>query len=348
MAGRLPANIVKRSVYDLGDAWQAFFRQPDRGRPKFKSRYKDKPSFTIDKAGPIKIEGDKHQRLNVPRIGKLRLKGNNPYPGAEPAQAAVSQENGKWYAVITYAVPAEQIQRANPVNEVVGVDRGVTKPAVCSDGSIFYLPDVKRLEARRRRYQRRMSRQQGPDRKTRRPSSNRYQVTKSRHAKVTRQLAQVRQNWAHHTSKAIAELGKLVAVEALKTKNMTASAKGNAEKHGKNVKQKAGLNKSILESAWGQLGHYLSYKSLDYIEVPAAYTSQACSRCGCIDKENRKSQSRFSCVGCGFTDNADLNAARNIAALGLAEARGSGASARGGGDVVSRPVKREHGERKAA
>ena len=128
-----PANVVKQSVYDLGDAWLAFFRERRKGNdewgpPRKKSRHHDK-AFTIDKASGVRIEGNRHQRLNIPRVGKLRLKGSNPYQGAEPVQAVVSQERGKWYCVVTYAVPIAMIEKANPANEVVGVDRGVAKPA---------------------------------------------------------------------------------------------------------------------------------------------------------------------------------------------------------------------------
>lgn len=60
----------------------------------------------------------------------------------------------------------------------------------------------------------------------------------------------------------------------------------------------------------------LRYKLADrggkLIEVSAAYTSQTCAECGCVDKANRKTQSEFKCVSCGNTDNADTNAARNI------------------------------------
>lgn len=107
-----------------------------------------------------------------------------------------------------------------------------------------------------------------------------------------------------------------------KVASMSRSAKGTAEKPGKNVAAKSGLNKSILDQGWGMFREILNYK-LDWkggelLAVPAAYTSQTCSDCGHVTKENRKSQSRFECVQCGHSANADTNAAINILRAGQA------------------------------
>jgi putative transposase len=102
---------------------------------------------------------------------------------------------------------------------------------------------------------------------------------------------------------------------------MTASAKGTIEQPGKNVRQKAGLNRSILHSSWGSIKIYSKYKGLKQskltIFVPAAYSSQECSCCGFTHKDNRVSQSRFICQDCGFECNADLNAATVIKRRGV-------------------------------
>ena len=67
-----------------------------------------------------------------------------------------------------------------------------------------------------------------------------------------------------------------------------------------------------------QLRQFLKYKSqmagLPYTEVNPAYTSQICSQCGHSSSKNRKTQSDFTCISCGLSINADLNAAINIAA----------------------------------
>ena len=112
------------------------------------------------------------------------------------------------------------------------------------------------------------------------------------------------------------------------------TAKGTVAAPGRNVRAKAGLNRGILRSGWGLLVHRLEDKAPNRVErVNPAFTSQRCSACGHVTAESRKSQAFFRCVACNFACNADVNAARNIAA-------GHAVTARGGlGDA--RPVNRE-------
>ena len=83
-----------------------------------------------------------------------------------------------------------------------------------------------------------------------------------------------------------------------------------------NLKQKSGLNRSILDVGIGKFFNMLDYKSKwqgkTFVKVDPKYTSQTCSKCGCISPDNRKSQSKFQCIECGFETNADVNAAKNI------------------------------------
>ena len=103
---------------------------------------------------------------------------------------------------------------------------------------------------------------------------------------------------------------------------MTKSAKGTLEKPGKSVKAKSGLNRSILKEGWYMFLRMLEYKydwyGKEFIKVDPKFTSQICSKCGFKSKKNRKSQSKFECINCGFKINADHNAAINILARGLA------------------------------
>ncbi len=103
---------------------------------------------------------------------------------------------------------------------------------------------------------------------------------------------------------------------------------------GRNVRQKAGLNREIMRSGWGLLVRRLEDKAPGRVEkIKPAFTSQRCSACRHVDPESRESQARFVCTACGFACNADVNAARNIAAGHAVTARG--------GDGVTRPVNRE-------
>ena len=153
-------------------------------------------------------------------------------------------------------------------------------------------------------------------------------------AKLKAREADRRKDWCEKVSTDLARRFDVIRVEDLKIGNMTRSARGTVEAPGKNVRQKAGLNREIGKSGWGLLVKRLEDKAPGRVEkIPPAYTSQRCSACGHIARENRESQAVFLCVACGFAINADVNAARNIAAGHAVKAWG--------GDGISRPLNRE-------
>ena len=108
----------------------------------------------------------------------------------------------------------------------------------------------------------------------------------------------------------------------MQIKNMTRSAKGTALNPGRSVKAKSGLNRAISNEAWGEFLRELEYKlTLKgglLIRVSPKNTSRKCPVCGHVSKDNRQTQDTFCCVKCGYTENADVNAARNILRAGLA------------------------------
>jgi len=161
-------------------------------------------------------------------------------------------------------------------------------------------------------------------------------VSAARHAIARLKVRETdrRKDWAEKTSTSIARRFDLIRVEDLQITNMTRSAKGTRENPGRNVPQKAGLNRGILASGWGLLVRRLEDKAPGQVEkISPAFTSQRCSACGQVDRGSRESQAVFRCTACGFTGSADVNAAINIAAGHAVTARG--------GDGVTRPVNRE-------
>ena len=139
----------------------------------------------------------------------------------------------------------------------------------------------------------------------------------------------MRRDFLHKTSTAIGETQAVVHVEDLPIRNMSRSARGTVEAPGKKVRQKAGLNRSILSQGWGTFLSLLEYKLLRrggrLVRVPPQYTSQTCSVCGHAAPENRKTQEAFVCGVCGHAENADANAAKNILRAGQARSACSGA-----------------------
>lgn len=178
---------------------------------------------------------------------------------------------------------------------------------------------IDRKEVRRKRYMRKLARQKEGNRNA--------EKTKKTVAETYVYERHVRNDFAHQTSRRIVDKPEvqLIVLEALKTKNMTARPQPKYDDNGKplpnGASAKAGLNKSILGKAWGKTGEYLKYKAKAagklVVEVPAQYSSQTCSRCGCVDKANRRTQAVFGCVRCGHTENADRNAAKVIRDRGV-------------------------------
>ena len=113
-----------------------------------------------------------------------------------------------------------------------------------------------------------------------------------------------------------------IVLEDLDVQAMRRSARGTKEKPGRCVKAKARLNRKMAQfSCMGMVERFLQYKAMDLIRVPARNTSRRCAQCGHTEKDNRRTQAHFQCLACGHTDNADVNAARNLES-GLGKALG--------------------------
>jgi putative transposase len=112
----------------------------------------------------------------------------------------------------------------------------------------------------------------------------------------------------------------MVCIEDLQVRNMSRSAKGNAQQAGKNVRAKSGLNKSILDQGWSEVRRQLQYKMIwngaMLIAVPPHNTSRTCPECDRVAAENRPTQTHFKCVDCGYENHADVVGAINVLARG--------------------------------
>jgi putative transposase len=158
----------------------------------------------------------------------------------------------------------------------------------------------------------------------------RRQRTKLAIARIKAREADRRRDWLEKTTTDLARRFDTIRVEQLDVRAMSRSARGTVDQPGVRVAQKRGLNRAISRQAWGRLVARLDHKAAGRIErVPAAYTSQRCSACGHVAPENRKSQAVFACVSCAAGPcNADVNAARNIAAGRAVPAQGDLAAGR--------------------
>lgn len=188
---------------------------------------------------------------------------------------------------------------------------------------------------RKRRLQRKFARQQ--------KGSNRRARTKLRIAKLSARETDRRRDWIDKTTASLVRDYDLIAVEDLKVKNMVRSAGGTIENPGKRVAQKRGLNRAISSQSWSIFRKRLEDKAssatspVEIIPINPRYTSQTCSQCGNTQANNRKSQAVFSCITCGHEANADINAAHNILAAGLAVTGRGGTS-------HAKPIRAEHSD----
>ncbi len=165
------------------------------------------------------------------------------------------------------------------------------------------------------RYARRMKRPQQAVSRKRKGSTNRGKAVARLNACHGR-IAAIRGDFLHQRTTQLVRGHALIAIEDLAVKSMTASAASTAQAPGRNVKAKAGLNRSILRNGWSMARQMLQYKAewrgVMLVAVPPAYTSQECSACGHSAAQNRTTQAVFECVACGHAGNADRNAAKNI------------------------------------
>ncbi|MFJ4272318.1 RNA-guided endonuclease InsQ/TnpB family protein [Streptomyces coelicoflavus] len=149
-------------------------------------------------------------------------------------------------------------------------------------------------------------------------TSNRLKRTYEQIASLRATAKRRASDWQHRTTTHLARTYGVIVVERLDIPNMVRSARGTIENPGKNVAQKSGLNRSISQEAWGRTVTMLTYKAArqggTLHKVPAPGTSRRCSMCGFTTPGSRESQAVFVCKneGCGWSDNADRNAARNV------------------------------------
>ncbi|MGZ5364664.1 MAG: RNA-guided endonuclease InsQ/TnpB family protein [Mycobacterium sp.] len=253
-------------------------------------------------------------RVWVPKLGWVRFRVSRPIPEGVKSYRVTCDRADRWH--VAFAHIPDPIASPGQAS-VVGVDRGVVVSAALSSGELLHAPTLTPGESTRLKVlQQRLARAER--------GSHRRARTKRAIAKLKAREVDRRKDWVEKTTTDLARRFDTIRIEALDVRAMTRSARSTLEQPGQRVAQKRGLNRSIRRSGWGLLAARLQHKAFGRVEqVPAAYTSQQCSACGHIAPENRKSQAVFECEACDAGPcNADVNAARNIAAGRAVTARG--------------------------
>lgn len=304
--------VQQQALQDFAQAMANYFAGTHR-RPTWRKAGRDE-GFRVVALRPGQI-----RRLNrhwgqvfIPKAGWVRFRWSRTVPQARSFRVKLDRA-GRWHIAFA-AIPA-------PIDgpgtgDVVGVDRGIAVSAALSTGETLVCPRLSDGRQRRlKALQRRLVR-------ARRGSKRRAHV-RSAIARLKAREVDARKDWVEKLSTDLARRFDAIRVEDLRVQNMTRSAKGTMIEPGRNVRAKAGLNREILASGWGMQVKRLEQKAPGRIEkINPAFTSQRCSACGHVAAENRKNQAAFACTACDFACNADVNAARNIAAGHAVTARG--------------------------
>ena len=298
------SQVLQQSLKDLESAFKNFFQQR-ADFPKFKKKGL-KERFRFPQG--CKLE-QQNNRLYLPKIGWVRYRNSRDIVG-EIKNVTVSQKCGHYFVSIQtefeYEIPTHK-------GGEIGIDMGVARFATLSNGEFFEpLNAFKTYKGKLAKLQRQL--------KNKVKFSQNWQKLKAKIAKLHHKIANCRKDFLHQTSSKISKNHAMIYIEYLQVSNMSRSAKGTVEEHGKNVKQKSGLNRSILDQSWFEFRRQLDYKTIwnggFLVAVPPQNTSRCCPNCGHTAKENRQTQADFECVECGYTENADVVGALNVLARG--------------------------------
>jgi putative transposase len=288
----------QQAIINLGKAYQSYFKSlktnKKAGRPKFKSKKRNKDSFYIVNTNLL----IKEKNFRVPNIdGTMKMAESLRYSG-KIMSYTVSRDVDRWYVSVT--VDTSDIQKLEPTGKTVGVDLGIKTLATLSDGTVIENPKyLKQQEKRLARQQRVFSRRQ-------KESKNREKA-KVKVQKLHRKVRLSRLDTIHQVTAKLVKNYDCIVIEDLNVKGMVKNRK---------------LAKAISDVGFGMFRTILTRKCEMYgrkLTVVNRFfpSSKTCSNCGCIKDELSLSERIYKCNDCGFEIDRDLNAAINLKNTGL-------------------------------
>lgn len=310
--------------------------------PRFKKRGRSTDSYTVpapESMGPMGSEGgiyhskvdgrrgkiEDYHHVRLANLGVVRVNRSTKklvrmlHRGGTLRSFTVSHHADYWYVSFLVDQPDRPRQaptRKQKAGGAVGVDLGVSKLMTLDNGAVVANPRLLRRDGHRVAcIQRKIARSA--------PGSKNRDRLKRRLAKRQHRLAQRRKGMIHEVTTTLVEAATLIAIEDLNVSGMSSSARGTLEKPGKNVKAKAGLNRSILDASFGEIRRQLDYKcaerGVELIVIDRFFaSSQTCSLCGSKTKITLSTRV-YRCECCGLVLDRDENAARNIVDVALAQ-----------------------------
>lgn len=302
----------------LNKAFAAFFRRIKAGQqagfPRFKSLARF-PGFSFKSHGDgwrfTPGKNWKHGRLRIAGVGHIACRGK-ARQGGRICASDISHRNGQWFLSLT--IEPEKIERACSGSGAIALDWGL-ETLLCGvngQGEVFTLDNPRWYRNAKDEI---TALAQAVSRKKR--GSKRYKEAVRRLAEARARLARRRNDFQHQQTARLARENALIATEKLTVKNMTRSAKGTVENPGKQVAQKAGLNREILDTAPSRLLQLLRYKVLEtggmWVVAPTRKLkpSQRCPNCGCVCKKSL-AERVHRCISCSHTEPRDIASARVV------------------------------------
>lgn len=274
------------------------------GYPKFKAlrRYAGW-TYPCTSGWKAKTNGS-NGRLEITNLGSIPMRGKARTWGT-PTTCTILCRHGKWYASIT--VQCEPVRATS--NDSIGIDLGCKDAISFSTGEKIAKPDfIKEGHQKAKLASKRLRRKRAPNRNKRIKASRRWKRQRNAVSKLQRKVARQREDWLHQTTSSIVSGYSLVAGEQLNVKGMT--RKGKTKK-----RQKAGLNRSMLDVGFGMIGSMLAYKLVEaggfYLESPTRTLkpTQRCAKCWELIPKTLADRVHI-CSHCTHTEDRDINAAQ--------------------------------------
>ncbi len=263
--------------------------------------------YRLDPDGGLLLAGVK---------GGIIVRWSRGLPSHPTGVSVTLDAAGRWHASLCVEVKETPL---SPTGRTVGVDLGVKAALALSDGAVIENP------RHLRRRERALARSQRTLARACKGSKNRAKA-KMKVARCHAQVRDARRDWQHKATTALVRENDVICVEDLNVKGMSATAKGTIEQPGRNVAQKAGLNRAVLDVGFGTIRSQLVYKASLYgrdLRVVDRWlpSSKTCSGCGHARTKLALSERTYTCDRCGLVLHRDINAALNILAAGLAESQ---------------------------
>lgn len=303
----LGSHALQATLKRVDFAFQRFFKGLG-GHPKFKaSRHYGGWTYPCKAGWKAESDGG-NGYLNLSNLGRMQMRGQARTWGI-PTTCTVFYRNGDWYASITVQCEPQRITDTGSV----GIDLGCKDAITLSTGEKIAKPDfIKSGQRKVKAASKKLRRKRAPNRNKKVKASRRWKKARQVVSKLQRKVTRQRENWLHQTTSNIVSSNSLVANEQLNVKGMTSKAK-----KGKRTRQKAGLNRSILEVGFGMVGQMLEYKLAEaggvYLESPTRQLkpTQRCAKCWEITPKTLKDRVHVcSNPACNHVEDRDVNAAQ--------------------------------------